>query len=354
MKRQKRRLIIYGFCLLALFLGLFLVWHKKTTFSIKPPDVSDVNGTKKQEPASPDNSPKSPISGVACENAARRPLAIMLSSDSEARSLSGISQADMVFEMQVVQGSITRPMAVFVCENPSKIGSVRSARQDFIPLANGLDAIYVHWGGSHFALDILKTGVIDDLDALVNPYSTFYRQSGVAAPYNGFTSITRIMNAAEKLGFRTEDRFVGYPHLSDTDINNHGQEKKVLGIGYSGEFKVSYQYDPETNSYLRYRGGTKEIDKNTGKQVEAKNVVIMRAISRELEGQYNTVQVTGSGQAEYYLNGQQFKGAWKKDKNNDKSKLFFYDDKGQEIKFVPGAIWVEIVDPGQLVTWQQS
>jgi len=350
-RKKRRRLFLYTVLILALAAGLFLILRKKTTFNVSPGGEGENTGGQAQT-TNESNFEKSPISGLSCENARRRPIAVMISNDSEARPVSGLSQADIVFEMQVVQGSITRPMAVYVCGNPSKIGSVRSSRQDFIPLAQGLDAIYAHWGGSHFALEILKKGVIDNLDALTNLYSTFYRQSGIAAPYNGFTSMSRIMNAAQKLGFRLDGKFAGYPHLSDTETANHGQERKVLSIEYAGEYRVSYQYEPQTDLYLRYRGGLKEIDKSTGKQVETKNVVVMRAQSSELEGQYNTVEVTGSGQAEYYLNGQVIRGTWKKDKNDDKSKLFFYDGKDQEIKFVAGQIWVEIIDPGQVVTWK--
>ncbi|MFH0852242.1 MAG: DUF3048 domain-containing protein [bacterium] len=352
MKRKKRWwLFLYAFLILALAAGLFLVWRKKMTFNVSPGGEGENVGGQTQA-TNESNFEKSPISGVACENANRRPLAVMLSGDQETRPLSGLGQADIVFEMQVVEGSINRFMAVFVCESPSQIGSVRSARHDFIPLAAGLDAIYAHWGGSHFALDKLNTGIINNLDALPNPYNAFYRQSGIVAPHNGFTSMSRLVNASQRLGYRMENKFVGYPHLNESETVAHGQEKKILAVEYAGSFRVSYQYVPETNSYLRYRGGTKEIDENTGKQVEAKNIVIMRAGSQPLEGDYNDVQVEGEGKAEFYLSGQTIKGSWKKDKSDIKSRLTFLDGKGAQIKFVPGQIWVEIVDPGQAVTWK--
>lgn len=347
MKKKKINPIIFGIVfLLALGLGLFLIWQKKANFGAKSGSEQIITASLK------DIFEKSPISGVSCENANRRPIAVMLSGDSVTRPLSAISQADLVFEMSVVEGGITRLMAVFVCSNPTQIGSVRSARHDFIPLALGLDAIYAHWGGSHFALEKIKLIAIDNLDALPNPYSTFYRQSGVEAPHNGFTSMTRLVNGSKKLDYRLVSKFAGYPHLSESEIVAKSKEKKVLTIEYAGPFKVSYQYDPEANSYWRYRDNIKEIDKNTKQQVEAKNVVIMRALSEPLEDQYNDVQVEGQGQAEYYLNGEAKKGIWKKDRKDPSSKLFFYDNKGQEIKFVPGSIWIEIADPGMTATWK--
>lgn len=293
---------------------------------------------------------KSPISGLACEKAEARPFAIMFSSDQEARPLSGISQAEMVFEMPVVEGGITRLMGVFICNLPDELGSIRSARHDFIPLAKGLDAIYAHWGGSHFALDKLATGVINNIDALKNPYNVYYRKSGIEMPHNGFSSGDRLRNSAEKLGYRLTDNFSGYPHL-DT-VKNDQTVRGELNIGYPGMFKVKYQYDPTTNSYWRSRGGVPEIDANTGTQAEAKNVVVMRANSSQLEGQYNDVEVEGGGRAEVYRNGETVYGTWSKDKADSGSKLFFKDEKGEEIKFVSGSIWVQIIEPDKEVTYK--
>ncbi|MBU3924750.1 DUF3048 domain-containing protein, partial [Patescibacteria group bacterium] len=102
-----------------------------------------------------------PYGQESCQNSTRRSIAVMLAIDAITRPLSGISEADIVFEMPVITDSITRLMAVFGCIIPTEIGSIRSARHDFIDLAKSVDAIFVHWGGSHFALDKLKTGAID-------------------------------------------------------------------------------------------------------------------------------------------------------------------------------------------------
>ncbi len=293
---------------------------------------------------------KSPLTGVPCQNAEQRPLAVMLSGDAVVRPLSGITEADLVFEMPVITGSINRLMTVYICQSPKEIGSIRSSRHDFITLAQGLDAIYAHWGGSHFALDKLNNGAMDNLDALKNPFDAFWRKEGIAAPHNGFSSEEGLMNAAEKLGYRLENRFEGYPHLEN--FTPATSTSKTLLVAYPGEFQVKYQYNPETNTYLRWRGGSKEIDKNTKIQVAAKNVVVMRAFSRQIEGQYNDVQIEGQGEAKVYRNGEEIKGIWKKDAKDQASKLYFFDAVGQEIKFVPGQIWVEIAEPTTAVIWQ--
>src|SRR3989338_3210572 len=344
---MKKYLPIILFIILLGLGGYFIAQKNGRVIDISSGKLNGKNSTLSPAPALP----KSPISGLACVNAQRRPIAVMLAGDSVARPLSGLSEADLVFNMPVITNSTTRFMAVYVCNSPKEIGSVRSSRDDFIPLARGLDAIFAHWGGSHFALDELTKGVVDNIDALANPFSAYFRKSGIASPHNGFTSGTRLYGAAEKMGYRQKENFSGYLHLAESTKTN-ATTTKTLSIGFPGEFAVKYVYDPEDNSYWRWRGGTKEIDKSTGRQIEAKNVAIMIAQSRQIEGQYNDVNVEGSGKAQIYRNGEEILGTWKKSAASQTSKLYFYDSAGNEVKFVPGQIWVEIVQPNQTIIYK--
>ncbi|MBU2068178.1 DUF3048 domain-containing protein, partial [Patescibacteria group bacterium] len=148
--------IISVFILIILAAGLVFIWQKS--------DRTIEIGIKDQlaQPSVPvEGEGLSPLSGLSCQNYQQRPLAIVLANDPVTRPLFGLSQADLVIEMPVITNSITRLIAFFVCNQPEKIGSLRSARHDFIPLAQGLDAVLVHWGGSHFALDKLDAGIMD-------------------------------------------------------------------------------------------------------------------------------------------------------------------------------------------------
>jgi hypothetical protein len=313
--------------------------------------------------ATPTPLPKNPITGEECANALRRPMAVMLSGDAIARPLSGISEADMVFEMPVITGSITRFMAVFICRDPIEIGSVRSARHDFVYLAKSLDAMYAHWGGSHFALDLLKQHTVDNIDALPNPTGAYWRKDSAPAPHNGFTSMTRLLKAAKFLQYRLEGKAPAYPHVGDEaatvsssvatsvkaqagkTISSTSVPANSFDIGYAGEFRVRYEYDASKQAYLRLRGGIAERDKNSGSSIYVKNVVVMRAESKQIEGQYNDVTLEGEGEAVLYRGGVEFMGKWSREKNNPSAKLTFLDMDNNEMKFDKGNIWVEIVEP---------
>ena len=289
------------------------------------------------------------VNGIKCENAERRPFAVMLAGDLEAWPLSSISQADLVIEMPVVTGGITRYMAIYVCDNPKEIGSIRSARHDFIPLAMGFDAIFAHWGGSHYALDKLNNKIMDNVNALYLDGSVFFRKPGLTGPHDGFTTIEKLQEYSERIGYRLESNFDGYKFY---DEENPSDKNGLLTIGYYSVYKVEYEYDAETSLYLRSKGDKEDIDKLNSEQITAKNVVVMFAASRQIEGQYNDMDIEGEGKAIVYQNGREIEGVWQKDKNDMKSKLYFYDESGEEIKFVPGKIWIQVVEPGQKVEWE--
>jgi hypothetical protein len=345
-KKTKLLLIVALVAVGAFLLSIQMMGSRTLQIENKSPTAPAAQPAASVPPAPAGD--RSPLSGVSCANAKQRPIAVMLGGDPEMRPLSGLSTADIVVEMPVVTSSITRYMAIFACDKTAEIGGVRSARHDYIPLAMGFDAILAHWGGSHFALDKLNAGIMDNINALYLDGTVFYRKLSSYAPFNGFTSFERLEKYAQQKGYHTTDNFVGYKFL---DQETPAPTKGRLTIGYPSAFRVEYQYDPATNSYLRFKGGTRELDKNNNQQVEAKDVVIMYAASRQIEGQYNDVDVEGEGKAVIYLNGTQTEGTWKKDKSNLSSKLFFYNGAGEEISFVPGQIWIQIVQPEQKVDW---
>ena len=326
---------------LILALGLIFIWRQFDR-------TIEINDSSGENQSNQENI--SPLSGLACQNYQRRIIAVAMASDPVARPLAGLSQADLVIEMPVITNSITRILAFYLCQDPEEIGSLRSARHDFIPLAQGFDAILVHWGGSHFALNWLNAGVMENIDALTNPYNAFYRKTSQPAPHNGFTDMERLIEAAQKLNYRLENNFEGYSFTQD---QSQGTSNKVLRIDYAHPYNVFYQYQSNTNSYLRYRDNWKEIDTNNGQQIEAKNIIVMRVFSEQIEGPYyNDLDLEGTGECHVYQNGIIIDCLWQKSEKNPLSKLKFLDSNNQEIPLVPGQTWIEMIEPEREVTWE--
>ena len=353
-KRQKLYVVIIAITLIIAV--VFIVSNAKNllggrTITIENKNNGEiiVDNSENENEEDKNEEDKNLINGVRCENAKARPLAVMLAGDLEAWPLSGLASADLVVEMPVVTNGITRYMAIYICGEPTEIGSIRSARHDFIPLAMGFDTIYAHWGGSHYALDKLNNKIMDNINALYLDGSVFYRKPGLPKPHDGFTTIKRLKEYSERVGYRMESEFEGYKFYEEEyPIDKNGK----LSIEYPSIYKVEYKYNAETNSYLRFKGDKPDKDKLTLEQINVKNVIIMFAASRQIAGQYNDMDIEGEGDMIIYQNGREIKGKWKKDKENMRSKLYFYNEAGEEIKFVSGSIWIQVVQTNQKVEWE--
>jgi hypothetical protein len=315
--------------------GVFFIWIFRGT------SITIINR--------PPSGPLSPLTGLPCEDAHTRPIAVMLASDPEARPLSGIGEADMVFEMPVTPDGITRLMAVYQCQTPKEIGSIRSARQDFIPLAQGVDAVLAHWGGERDALDALDAHIIDNVDALKYEGSTFYRKHAIPRPHNGFTTLQLVRDRAQQLGYRSSTSLSADSLIpAGQGVLNLGTLGDTVSVDWPQGMDVRFSYDPESKAYLRWRGGTPEIDANTGSQVRAAVVIVMRTTSAFLRDQYISVSTTGTGDATISQAGRSISAVWKK--TNATAMLTFSDSHGKTIALEPGMVWVLIDAPLPAVT----
>src|SRR3990167_3710420 len=114
----------------------------------------------------------------------RRPLAVMIENSPDARPQSGLSQADVMFEV-MAEGGVTRFMGIFYCgvqANDTILAPVRSARTYFVDYASGFNLpLYVHVGGAHLDGPTDALGQIEeygwarenDLDQFGIPFPIF-------------------------------------------------------------------------------------------------------------------------------------------------------------------------------------
>lgn len=389
---KKKKIIIAVIAVLVVGALVYSVFYrdairKKRATQIAS-DNSEISDSKKSGPLNLEN--VSPITGIECDNWNKRPVAVMQPADIQARPAAGFSEADMVIEMPAYTSSVTRLMGVYICNLPKDIGAIRSSRHDYVALAKGLDAVFIHWGGSHFALDLLKKGVIDNYDCMTGNYCARWEVSGkMRLEDTGHITKENVLAMIKDKGYKSEGNFSGYAHQEEASLEQRPSGGH-LRVAFKKPYDASYDYDKTTNSYLRTWGDEVDVDKNNGARIAPKNIVVMFASSSQItteqdykgkglsdpweeveeikktgaesiSGRYNNVQIgdpwydeTDSGEAFYYFNGKEYRGTWKKDKSKLESKLMFYDENGEEIMFVPGQIWVEILEPGQVLRWEPA
>ena len=102
-----------------------------------------------------------------------RPIAVMINNHNQARPYhSGLDKAQIVYEF-IVEGGITRMLAVFKDQDVSRIGPVRSSRHYYLDYALENDAIYVHYGWSPQAKSDISKYSVNNINGIYYGNSQF-------------------------------------------------------------------------------------------------------------------------------------------------------------------------------------
>ncbi len=281
---------------------------------------------------------------VSDETKVNPPLfAVQIENMVDARPLSGISGASLVYET-LAEAGITRLLAIYAADgNVSEIGPVRSARPYFLDWVEEYGALYAHSGGSPEALRLIPQYDILDLNEFA--YGRFFwRSKARYMPHNLYTSV-ELLNEAFAAKEGEVKNFTPWQFKDEVSDEARPNEEKRIKIYFSTKtYEGGWQYDHESNDYLRYQAGVIQQDRD-GSEVWAKNiavqfteVVVLDSVGRK------DIETTGAGEAIVFQDGIRIDGTWQKETQGDRTK--FFDLTGAEIKFNPGVTWVEVVPIG--------
>ncbi len=277
-----------------------------------------------------------------------RPVAIMTENTKICQPQYGLNSAGVIYEAPV-EGSYTRLMAIYDnYQDLEKIGNVRSCRPYYAYIAMEFDAIYVHFGQCVYALDILNSGLIDNLSGLDGKVEklAFYRTSDRKAPHNAYVSAQGIASAiAEKQYPTTYDAdYQGHYLFAEDDSKNtlaSGTDAAVIKPYYFYN-KPYFIYDEKTGLYQRFQFGDKEIDGNDGNQVAVTNIIFQNVSSSNYDAtEYLNIPLTGTGEGKFFTAGKMIDITWKKD--GQYGVTHYYDTQGNEITLNQGKTWVCLI-----------
>ena len=290
---------------------------------------------------------RSKITGlwVAEEVGNKRPYAIQFNNYKSVSNQWGIGQADILYEA-LVEGGITRLLAIGENFTGNKIGSIRSSRHYFVSIADEYDAIYVHYGKTKYAKAKIQETKIDNLDGEAGIGSTvFYRDKSLKAPNNAFTSLEGILAGIKSKKYDTEYDDGYEAHFTfyqeDTDLASDKIANKVT-IDFSGYNTPYFIYNTEDRSYYRFQFGAPHIDSNTKEQLNFKNIIIQFVKEWDIDKNgYQTMDLEdASGEGYYISNGKMVSITWKK---KEKSRwMRYYDENGQELSINPGKTFIAL------------
>lgn len=309
-----------------------------------PPIEEDIDNEDDSDNKEESRKAPSPLSGVYVdkENLDRRVMAVMFDNHPKARWQSGLKDAEIVYEYEV-ESPYTRYLALYLSNDPSSMGPLRSARPYFVTTALEYDAIYVRVGGSTEAeADILEYN-IDDLNAIKMGADKFWRKSHKKAPNNLYTDMKTLREAANEMEINKK-RNINIFSFNREDRSIDGYLANEINIRYNSTNTTDYLYNESEKMYHRKKDGKDHIDEIDDSPISAKNIIIREVKKRPLpDGKKLEMDLVGKGTGKYITNGKGIDIKWIKKSREEKT--IYTLENGHELKLNPGTTFVQVVNP---------
>ena len=273
-----------------------------------------------------------------------RPIAVMIDNNIDAQPQAGLNDAYMVYEI-IVEGGESRLMALFKGVSLDKIGPVRSSRHYFLDYALENDAIYVHYGWSPQAQSDISSLGVNNINGISETTKEFWRVKDKRSPHNVATSTEKILEIANRKGYRTTSSKDSVLNYTTDEVNlENGQVAEDITIQYSVSNKVEWIYNSETKRYTRYSKGKEQTDWTTGEDITAKNIIVKFIANSTLNDGENkgrqTMNTVGSKDGYYITNGKAIKITC--EKTTRSAQTVYKDENGNEIDVNDGNTFVQI------------
>lgn len=341
LKLKKKNLIIIIAAAILLIGGIITSIILLSNKDNKDPDENkEVNKEEEKK--------EEPTVQIVDLNSTSRPYAVMINNIGAARPYhTGLQDAYLVYEI-VVEGGITRYLALFKDKTNEVVGNVRSARHYYLDYVLENDAYYVHWGWSPQAQSDISTLDIDNLNGLIYSSPYFFRQkiSGVNTEHTAFTNLSELANLADRLGYRKEtnkDLLLNYSATS-VELSSDATDATNIDLKYSGSSTTNYVYDSEAKVYKQYVNNKEHTDYETKEQYTVKNIIAYQVgnttITGDNKGRQDLDNI-GSGTGYFITEGKSIPITWEKDSRSQQT-VYRYED-GTEITVNDGNTWIHII-----------
>lgn len=285
-----------------------------------------------------------PLSGVepSKESVLDRPaIAVKIVNSSIAYPLKGLDSAEIVYE-ELVEGGITRFLAMYHCTDAELAGPIRSARVVDPAIMTPTTYILAFSGANEHVFSRLDEAGIIQIEENAAGEAMQRVETGNAFEYTLFADTA----AVRKLG-RAEYSDPPPSDVYDFGDLPEGKFKKAneITLNFSGGTVVSYKYD--TGKYYRYQAG-EPFMADTGDQIAVDNVLVeLHTVNlsgpNDVAGAAGTeiADVTGSGKAVLFRDGVAIKGTWVREAIEDPVRFQTAD--GETMVLKAGTTWIALL-----------
>jgi Protein of unknown function (DUF3048) N-terminal domain/Protein of unknown function (DUF3048) C-terminal domain len=270
-------------------------------------------------------------------------IAVKVENDPAARPQSGLEKADIVYE-EIVEGGITRFMAIFHCGDTKKVGPIRSARFDDPKIAMPFTNTLAYSGANSIVQKELRKRRIMSITEGMKGAPLFRDPAGSASVHSVHAN-TKVLRkyVPKKADPPAFDVFLR------GDVAKGAKKAKAVSINFEAGNTIEYAY--KKGLWHRSEGGTKFMAAS-GKQIAVPNLLVQEVridnskTIVDIEGNPSPdIDLVGKGRALLFRDGKVVKGEWKI--KRDGAPPVFTTKKGEAMTFADGPIWVELVPSRQ-------
>jgi len=247
---------------------------------------------------------------------------------------------------QVVEGGITRFVAVYHSNLPPEIGPVRSIRPMDPAIAAPLKGILAFSGGAQPFLDLVAQSGVQALSG-DSGAPGFFRVGSRPAPHDVYATPQQLIDQADAAHRAAPPpQFSFAPPGQQPSTAFAGTIANVLTLTLSPVSHPEWTWSPADGRYLRSEGSSPAMTADAGR-IAATNVVVLRVdvvLLSNLDPAGNRVPetvLTGSGAAVVASAGKAIPAAWSKGAVGDAMSLV--DSAGRPVRLAPGNTWIELV-----------
>jgi hypothetical protein len=281
--------------------------------------------------------------GTQGTDTGRPALAVKIDNVTRAHPQAGLNQADVVYE-ELVEGGVTRLVAVFQSTSAAVVGPVRSARTSDPPLLQGFDRpLFAYSGANRGTRDQLRASPLVDagFDAHKEDY---WRDRTLRAPHNLFTDTNRLW---AHYTYRTDVPPAPFVYrYPGQDLHRSAEKASGVSVDF-GLTEVDYAWDG--TGWARTHGDRAHSDSDDVRVAPANVVVQFIRYGRSLADLRSPEAITvGSGDAWLFTDGHVIRGEWHRP---DAAAPATFTADGEEVRLTPGRTWVALAKKNT-ATWR--
>lgn len=275
-------------------------------------------------------------------------IGVKVENNPAAYPLSGLEDADIVYEEQV-EGGLTRFMAIYHCSDSTQAGPIRSSREVDPPILSPYTRILAAAGGNpgvRANLDKFDIFLIDENNA--GDAMERVAREGISSEHTLYGNT----KALRKIGRKKFDEAPADDIFEFGDAEGAGKPARSVELMF-GSSSITFEY--KGGRWQRFDGDS-PLTMESGDQLSFDNVLIEQH-TVNLSTQFADVlgtpspvieDVTGRGKAVLFRDGKMYEGVWTRESTDDP--VVFQDKAGEDLVLKAGTTMIELLpdDKGEV------